>query len=575
MKKSIGGKVAVILSFLAVLFMIAMALSIAALMAISDFNTDMSNFMEMQQYKGSISVAFQENKAVLDKVYFNDSGEEYENRKASVIAGMGVIEENLEALRVVCEREKNAEAIELYTTWDAALREFHTDVSDFFSKVDSSDFVNAKFLMDEFPGQEEAIIAAEDAFNTSIYDKQMSASSHATKRINGTIIFAIAETVAFFVIILVAMTIILRTVATPAKKTKKALDEIVSNIQNNEGDLTERVPVETVDEIGQMSEGINSFIEELQQIMQKLKEDSVSLMASAEMVEAKIEASNESANNVSATTEEMSASMEEISATLAQVAEGNASILVDVRSMSEKAAGGAQLVEEIKERAKGIYATTLEDKEKASSMMEEIRISLQQAVEESKSVERIRELTNEILSITNQTNLLSLNASIEAARAGEAGRGFAVVAGEISHLADNSRETANNIQNISELVTAAVEKLAQNAEYVLKFIDEKVMTDYDGFVDVASQYEKDADDMNSILQDFASNSSAINHTMLSLNEGIERVHSAMDENARGVTDVAQNVVGLVEAIAQIQQETETNVDISRKLGEEVQRFKNV
>ena len=575
MKKSIGGKVAVILSFLAVLFMIAMALSIAALMAISDFNTNMSNFMEMQQYKGSISVAFQENKAVLDKVYFKDSGEEYENRKASVIAGMGVIEENLEALRVVCEREKNAEAIELYTTWDAALREFHTDVSDFFSKVDSGDFVNAKFLMDEFPGQEEAIIAAEDAFNTSIYDKQMSASSHATTRINGTIIFAIAETVAFFVIILVAMTIILRTVATPAKKTKKALDEIVSNIQNNEGDLTERVPVETVDEIGQMSEGINSFIEELQQIMQKLKEDSVSLMASAEMVEAKIEASNESANNVSATTEEMSASMEEISATLAQVAEGNASILVDVRSMSEKAAGGAQLVEEIKERAKGIYATTLEDKEKASSMMEEIRISLQQAVEESKSVERIRELTNEILSITNQTNLLSLNASIEAARAGEAGRGFAVVAGEISHLADNSRETANNIQNISELVTAAVEKLAQNAEYVLKFIDEKVMTDYDGFVDVASQYEKDADDMNSILQDFASNSSAINHTMLSLNEGIERVHSAMDENARGVTDVAQNVVGLVEAIAQIQQETETNVDISRKLGEEVQRFKNV
>ena len=555
MKKSIGGKVAVILSFLAVLFMIAMALSIAALMVISDFNTNMSNFMEMQQYKGSISVAFQENKAVLDKVYFNDSGEEYENRKASVIAGMGVIEENLEALRVVCEREKNAEAIELYTTWDAALREFHTDVSDFFSKVDSSDFVNAKFLMDEFPGQEEAIIAAEDAFNTSIYDKQMSASSHATTRINGTII--------------------LRTVATPAKKTKKALDEIVTNIQNNEGDLTERVPVETVDEIGQMSEGINSFIEELQQIMQKLKEDSVSLMASAEMVEAKIEASNESANNVSATTEEMSASMEEISATLAQVAEGNASILVDVRSMSEKAAGGAQLVEEIKERAKGIYATTLEDKEKASSMMEEIRISLQQAVEESKSVERIRELTSEILSITNQTNLLSLNASIEAARAGEAGRGFAVVAGEISHLADNSRETANNIQNISELVTAAVEKLAQNAEYVLKFIDEKVMTDYDGFVDVASQYEKDADDMNSILQDFASNSSAINHTMLSLNEGIERVHSAMDENARGVSDVADNVVGLVEAIAQIQQETETNVDISRKLGEEVQRFKNV
>ena len=575
MKKSIGGKIAVVLSALALVFVIAMGLNIAALIAIRDFNNDICNYMEMQQVKGEISIAFQEEKAVLDRVYFNQTGEEFESRRSQVLASMDFLDENMEVLGTVCQGSNDAEITELYTAWKNSFQEFNVDVKDFFEKVETRDYVNAKMLMDEFAVQEAQIQSAEDAFGDSIYTKQMYSSNHSTIKIDGTIVFAVAVTVVFFVIIFVALVVILRTVAAPAKKTKKALDGIVSRIRNNEGDLTERVPIQSVDEIGQMSEGINSFIEELQQIMQKLKEESVNLMASAEMVEEKIGASNESANNVSATAQQMSASMEEISATLANVAEGNTSIVADVKNMSDKASDGAQLVTEIKKRANDIYANTISDKEATGKMVEEIRASLQEAVEESKSVERIRELTNEILSITNQTNLLSLNASIEAARAGEAGRGFAVVAGEISHLADNSRETANNIQSISDIVTAAVEKLSQSAEYVLKFIDEKVMTDYDGFVNVAGQYEKDADSMNVILQEFADNSSTINSTMEDMSESINSVCTAVEEDARGVADVAENMVGLVEAITQIRHETDNNLQISRKLSDEVERFKNV
>ena len=575
MKKSIGGKIAVVLSALALVFVIAMGLNLAALIAIRDFNNDICNYMEMQQVKGEISIAFQEEKAVLDRVYFNQTGEEFESRRSQVLASMDMIDENLETLEAVCLRAGDSEATELCAAWKNSIQEFNVDVKDFFEKVETRDYVNAKMLMDEFAVQENQIQSAEDAFGDSIYTKQMYSSNHSTIKIDGTIVFAVAVTVVFFVIIFVALVVILRTVAAPAKRTKKALDGIVSRIRNNEGDLTERVPIQSADEIGQMSEGINSFIEELQQIMQKLKEESVNLMASAEMVEEKIGASNESANSVSATAQQMSASMEEISATLANVAEGNTSIVADVKNMSDKASDGAQLVTEIKKRANDIYANTISDKEATGKMVEEIRASLQEAVEESKSVERIRELTNEILSITNQTNLLSLNASIEAARAGEAGRGFAVVAGEISHLADNSRETANNIQSISEIVTAAVEKLSQSAEYVLKFIDEKVMTDYDGFVNVVGQYEKDADSMNVILQEFADNSSAINSTMEDMNDNINSVCTAVEEDARGVADVAENMVGLVEAITQIRHETDNNLQISRKLSDEVERFKNV
>lgn len=207
--------------------------------------------------------------------------------------------------------------------------------------------------------------------------------------------------------------------------------------------------------------------------------------------------------------------------------------------------------------------------------MQDIRNALEAAVAESRSVEQINELTGEILNITDQTNLLALNASIEAARAGEAGKGFAVVADEIRVLADNSRDTANNIQSISNQVTGAVEQLAKNAENMLHFIDKKIMKDYDDFVGVAGQYEKDADNVNDILTNFARNTGDINETIQTMNEGINNIAIAVDESARAVTSVAENAVNLVESITQIKKETENNQDISSKLSDEVNRFKNV
>ncbi len=110
---------------------------------------------------------------------------------------------------------------------------------------------------------------------------------------------------------------------------------------------------------------------------------------------------------------------------------------------------------------------------------------------------------------------------------------------------------------------------------MLAFIDEKVMQDYDGFVKVVEQYEADADSINEVLGQFAAKTDEIRNTVEDMNNGINDISTAIDENAQDVTGVAQNAVSLVEAMNKIQAETENNQAISQQLNEQVNRFKRV
>ena len=288
-----------------------------------------------------------------------------------------------------------------------------------------------------------------------------------------------------------------------------------------------------------------------------------------------VQDSNESAGGISATMEQMSASMEEIAATIGQIAEGSDTVLHEVQNMNNSVDNGVELVQKIKRRAGEMHQNTIAGKDQTSGKIIEIREMLGEALEESRSVEKIKQLTGEILDITSQTNLLSLNASIEAARAGDAGKGFAVVADEIRALADSSANTANNIQNISNLVISAVEKLAGNAETMLRFVDEKVLQDYDEFVVVVEKYESDADSMNSLIEEFSKNTGEIRDTISAMTTGLNDISTAVDESARGVTNVAESAVSLVSSMEQIKQQTVSNQEISQRLSGEVGRFKNL
>lgn len=416
---------------------------------------------------------------------------------------------------------------------------------------------------------------AEDAYDVLVHDKEAKIVSVTANTIATADLTNLICVLLFGITVVVAIIVVTVTIVKPAKSTGKVLQGIVEKLENNEGDLTERIPVKSKDEIGQMTLGINGFMENLQGVMRTLKEHSEKMKISAEQVRTGLDESSGNANNVSATMEEMSASMEEISATLETIVRGNNEVNEEIKSVGNQITDGVELVDKIQERVDHMHQETIESKNSTGRMLEDIKVTLQKAVEESRSVEKIRELTGEILDISSQTNLLSLNASIEAARAGEAGRGFAVVADEIRVLADNSKDTANNIQEISQLVMKAVDKLATSAEKMMEFVDKKILTDYDGFVDIVGQYKQDAERVNNILDEIYTNTENILEAMGAMNVGINDISIAVDESAKGIVETTESVVDLVGELERIHNATTANETISVRLSDEVMRFKKV
>ncbi len=398
---------------------------------------------------------------------------------------------------------------------------------------------------------------------------------HSATKIDGTVAFDYILIVAALIVVVVSVFAMNISIGRPAKKASSELGSIVEKIKNNKGNLTERIDVKTKDEIGQLVVGINGFIGKLQEIMQKLQVESEEMMNSSDVVNHHVEESTKNALNVSSATQELAASMVEMAQTLEKLAEGSHNILERVQEMNDSAEQGNETVTNVKERATTIHKETTESKAHAMQVFGTIGKQLENAVEDSRSVEKINELTGNILSIASQTNLLALNASIEAARAGEAGKGFAVVADEIRVLAENSSNTANDIQNISKLVTDAVSRLAAQAQEMLKFIGTDVIKDYDGFVDVVNQYQTDADMMSDILQQFVKQVAVITDTMQQMSNGIDGVSTAIGEGTNAITSVAEDASSLVTSMNEIQSETENTYRISSELQNEVNKFEKV
>ena len=364
------------------------------------------------------------------------------------------------------------------------------------------------------------------------------------------------------VILLVTAVLVLiianRIIVMPIQKIAKVINGMIEDIHNNKGSLTERVPVQTKDEIATLAAGVNEFLDILQDVIGGVMSCSDEINRQQMHVNEVVEETNQNAGDTSATMEELAASMEEVSATVGYVSENTREAGASVEEVVSQAVSGTKFAEEIRNRAEELRKLAQNSRATADGMIKEFDVSLNASIEDSRQIEKIGNLTADILSIASKTNLLALNASIEAARAGEAGKGFAVVADEIRMLADSSKQTAGNIQQISAGVVAAVMTLAENAGSLVKFINERVMPDYEILERTGEQYLNDSITVDRMMGEMRESMENIGGMMRTVAESNENIASNVRESAQGVGGVvdntaalAENMKGILEALNQV------------------------
>lgn len=367
--------------------------------------------------------------------------------------------------------------------------------------------------------------------------------------------------------------VILNFVVDRVIKRLHQVDGKIYELVHNEGDLTQTLDVHTGDEMEMIAGNVNELLQHIREIMLNISENSEHLRESSRMVSDKLSSAQSEITDVSSVMEQMSAAMEESSVSLDQINESIRQIFESIESIYEQAENGRVSSDGIMQTASKIYHRAVKEKQEAVLQAENMAASVQQKIEKSKSVEKIRELTKNIISITQETNLLALNASIEAARAGEAGRGFSVVADQIGKLATNSAESATEIQYVTAEVIQTVDELAAEAEEMITFMNETAVGGYEKLLETSESYQSNVGNMNEMMQHFAAESEQLKMSMDQIRQALEDVKTAVSESAVGVTNVTETAVRLTGNVSDIGNEADSNLEIVGKLNGEVGKFK--
>lgn len=418
-----------------------------------------------------------------------------------------------------------------------------------------------------------------NAIQTSISDMMNEAYTSATQEkeeLNSRYKSALTSSWIFIVVsigtVLVALYMVVFLIIKKLKTANGEINDIISGIDKKQGDLTKRVSILSNDEIADLGIGINTFMEKLQTIMKVIIENSRRLEMVVDEVQDNVRTSNDSASDLSALTEELSATMTEVGNSVGVINDNANAVRDEVEEIAEKSNEISNFSNEMKQQADSMEESARSNMEETGSKVNEILSVLNQAIEDSKSVDQVNSLTDDILNISSQTNLLALNASIEAARAGEAGKGFAVVADEIRQLADSSRETANNIQEINSVVIQAVHNLSENANTLIVYLNEKILPEFENFVQSGAKYKQNATFVESTMKDFSEKTVDLKQAVNEIAASINTITTAIEEGARGVTGAAESTQVLVEDIENIANRMDENQAIAEGLQKETEVF---
>lgn len=416
-----------------------------------------------------------------------------------------------------------------------------------------------------------SIAAISDAVNADA-----DAAKEQLSEVYHTSLFASNIAIAISIIaLIVTLFSVLRLVIMPLLKTQREITSIIEGIDRREGDLTRRVSVGKNLEIAAVSNGINAFMDKLQDIFRMIVNNSTKMDEVVTEVRDSVMTSNGSVSDLSALTEELTATMEEMSANAYTINANTEAVKQEVDRIAERTGEINAYTRQMKDHADAMESSAKENMESTSEKVNEILKVLAKAIEDSKSVQQVNSLSDDILDIASQTNLLALNASIEAARAGEAGRGFAVVATEISQLAAASQQAANRIQQINAVVTEAVGNLSEHSNGLVTYMNDAILPEFDAFVTAGGEYREKATYIENSMDEFAKRTDVLQGTMAEIAESINTIANAIEEGVNGVSSAADSTQVLVGDMESIASHMDENQQIAGSLKHETEVFQKL
>ena len=317
------------------------------------------------------------------------------------------------------------------------------------------------------------------------------------------------------VIVAVIVTLVSRKITQPITNASNMLEDIAQG----EGDLTQRLPVESKDEVGQMAGWFNVFINKLHDIVKNIAEYFETVSASAnqllfisKQMDDGIRNLGEQSATVTTAAEEMSNNMQSVAAACEEASTNVSMVATSMESLND----AVTEIDTSSEQARSITSRAVEETRNASEKIDSL----------GHTAAEIGKVTQVISDISDQTNLLALNATIEAARAGDAGKGFAVVATEIKELA---KQTVDATLGIKQQIEAIQQSTSET------------VVDISRIADVISEVDEIVSTISNLSEQQATATAEITENVNQASLGLEEVNQNVAQSSSSAASIASDI----------------------------------